>query len=743
MIRKLLSALVSAALVLAVPAGAPCQALAQVVGAASRAGASASAAPSAFAVSLRPLPLTLAPALTPSSVLAPSLAVSPAVFAPAISPAMAAPAVRPAAAPALAVARPSAPTAPAAPPERAPSSEAAAAEAAARFDQSPPRAGALDDLAVPAASAPEEKPSGLEPAKSPAEGGAASPQPPAPRKPLPRSLWGLFWGHHIITVFGINLHVLSLPFLVKDGMGLGASAMGLARNIHMGGMALVGLLPVAALLDKTDYRVVYIATSVGRTLMMGAIPLLFMSGTFPFTALALIVAANSVFQSVMLIADSAGRKSFVGKDETLNKDAAATLGKWDSVAGALMPLAAGAIVGALVNAAGLGGYALAYGIYAGLLLAAVPFYWRMVRDPRFPANDGMGLREAVVQGTTFLSALIASLFTPFLAALRWAWGSFVAAPRPAFPVPYGGKSLGESARKLGAALAWAVRETAVLAAGAVLLVPALLKSLARLPAALRAAREGAKPLPEGMSRVERFRHRLADLLDKSPSGQGLAAILRNRILSILTMVMALEVFLIDALPFVLVPSIITDALGTSPVAWLASAGTIMGLIFSLEYLGRFIPSHRLEGERGDELIAKRGHGTFYRRAAMASLLFWALLIPMTLTTGMFWANLAILTGVFFTVQLFHAPVGIVMEPVKRREMPDDKLNRIESSILMVDLAFESVGALLIGLIFDLYGLLPALIVTASFLTLTAALQWMVPKWIFPDGNHPAPAPPAK
>jgi hypothetical protein len=732
--RKLLSALVSAALILAVPAGAPVAAFAQVVGAASRAAATGA---TAGRVSL---PSAIAPgfALAPSPILAPSLAPALAA-APAAPSGVAGFATTAAAARVPALAAAAANSSPAAIGSPAPvSAETSAVEASVRFDQSVVHASALDDLAVPAASAPDERPSGLEPAKAPESG--ASAEPPAPRKPLPRSLWGLFWGHHIITVFGINLHVLSLPFLVKDGMGLGASAMGLARNIHMGGMALVGLLPVAALLDKTDYRVVYIATSVGRTLMMGAIPLLFMSGTFPFTALALIVAANSVFQSVMLIADSAGRKAFVGKDETLNKDAAATLGKWDSVAGALMPLAAGAIIGALVQAAGLGGYALAYGIYAGLLLAAVPFYWRMVRDPRFPANDSMGMREAAVQGATFLGALIASLFTPFLAVLRWAWRSFVPAERPAFPVPYGGKTAGETLRKLGAALAWTARESLVLAAGALLLVPAMLKALSRLPGAIRAARESARPLPEGMGRGERLRHRMADLLDRNPSGQGLAAILRNRILSILTMVMALEVFLIDALPFVLVPSLITDALGASPVAWLASAGTIMGLIFSLEYLGRFIPAHRLEGERGDELIKKRGHGTFYRRAAVASLLFWALLIPMTLTTGMFWVNLAIMAAVFFTVQLFHSPVSIVMEPVKRREMPDDKLNRIESSILMVDLAFESIGALLIGLILDLYGLLPALIVTASFLTLTAVLQWMVPKWIFPDGNHPAPRP---
>jgi hypothetical protein len=166
----------------------------------------------------------------------------------------------------------------------------------------------------------------------------------------------------------------------------------------------------------------------------------------------------------------------------------------------------------------------------------------------------------------------------------------------------------------------------------------------------------------------------------------------------------------------------------------------MGLLFSLEYIGRFIPSARLEGEKGDAIIAKVGHGRFYRHAAFASLLFWALLAPVYLTTGMFWVNLAIVAGVLFTVQYFHAPVGIVMEPVKRAQMDDDKLARIESAVFMIDVAFESVGALFLGLLLDFAGLAPALIATAAFLTITAVLQYNVPKWIFKDGNHPDKAP---
>lgn len=651
-------------------------------------------------------------------------------------------------------------------------------EAAILFDEGVVRPRALDDAVAPAASGSEApNPGGLEPAKEPsASVPSGTPPAPAAKSRLPKSLWGLFWGHHITTVFGVNFHVLSQAFLVKDALGMGTAAMGLVRNIHMGSMAVVNLLPIGYLIDKTDYRVVFIATSLARALLMAAIPLLFMSGGLHFTVLALIVAVNPIFQSVMIVADGAARKSFLGKDEKLNKDAAATLGKWDSVAGMLMPIIAGWAVGAMVTSMGLGGYAMAYAVYGALLVASIPFYWFMVRDSRFPANDAMGPIAFGAQVVTFMGALLASIVHPLTAILGWSFRSFFSHVRAEFPATHGARAL------------WVGREILLALAGAALLPLALLKALFKLPAAIKAARAKGGP-----------RRSLPEILDGYKQLEGVAFILRNRTLRILTGVMALEVLLIDALPFVLIPSLITDALGTAPTAlsvplwaaavpaglalvaalvraltrfkswWpaaalgavaaaiaavsffpsillmqIASAGGVMGLLFSLEYIGRFIPSARLEGEKGDAIIAKVGHGRFYRHAAFASLLFWALLAPVYLTTGMFWVNLAIIAGVLFTVQYFHAPVGIVMEPVKRAQMDDDKLARIESAVFMIDVAFESVGALFLGLLLDFAGLAPALIATAAFLTITAVLQYNVPKWIFKDGNHPDknPAPPA-
>lgn len=588
-----------------------------------------------------------------------------------------------------------------------------------------------------------------------AAAGNAAPEPgknetpaPAAKNKLPRSLWGLFWGHHIFTVFGVNFHMLSQPFLVKDALGMGTATMGLVRNIHMGAMAIVNFLPIGYLIDKTDVRVVYITTSLARAALMAAIPLLFMSGGLSFTALALIVAVNPLFQSTMIVADAAGRKAFLGSDEKLNKDAAATIGKWDAVAGMLMPLVAGWVIGALVTSLGLGGYAVAYGIYAGFLLLSIPFYWKMVRDPRMPDGGNLSAREIATQMATFAGALVASFFSPALLVLRWSYARFFPGERAAFPIPFGAKSAREALSKAWASAKWLGAEGGRLLVGALLLPLTVPAALWRAGAALlRFARAPRTGTGKGMEGVYES---AASALDKFVPMEGLAFILRNKVLRVLTMVMAVEVFLIDALPFVLLPNLITDAFGAFPTSlpsWMpeflsgpiltqvATAGGVLGLLFSVEYIGRFLSSARLESEKGDRLIEKWGHGRFYKMAAIASLAFWLLyLVPMVLAPGAFWINLAVTAAVLFTVQLFHAPVGIVMEPVKRKQMPDDKLARIESAVFMVDVAFESIGALILGLTLDIFGIKAALIATGVALTLTAILQWKVPAWI----NLPGP-----
>lgn len=563
-----------------------------------------------------------------------------------------------------------------------PSADAEAESGAVLFDQSSVHAAA----ALPVAGAAHDGDgAGLKPSDAAAQPAAESARPPAPetKTKLPRSLWGLFWGHHIMTVFGINFHMLSQPFLVMETLKKSKSLMGVVRNVHMGSMSIVNLLPVGYLIDKTDFRVLFIGTTLMRAVLMGSIPLLFLTGHLSFAALVAIVAVNPIFQSTMIVADGAARKAFLGKDEKLNKEAAATMGKWDSLAGMIMPLTAGWAIGALVASYGLGGYAFAYGVYAALLLAAAPFYWLMVRDPRDHSEMGMsGFKSFMAETGKFVFMLGKGLLLSPYAVLRALWNAV------------------RSGRKAG-------------------------------PVAAPGEKAGVK-------------ERMARALDRHEATKGLAYILRNKTLSTLMSVGAIEAFLSDAMPMVVLPNYITDAVGTAPGhipligSLLATSGGIFGVMLAAEYVGRFISSSRLEGDKGDRLIEKVGHGRFYRMAALSSLLFWLMwAFPALVAPGMFWVNLGVVLFVQFAMQLMHAPVGIVMAPVVRKEIPDDKLGRVDSAFNMVDLFFSAGGALAAGLILDAVGIKTAMFLIACAITVSAGLEWMVPKWIFPDGERPA------
>jgi hypothetical protein len=637
------------------------------------AASAASARPSVAAApasALAAAPVSAAPA---------SVAAAPAASAPAAFASPAAPAAAPASAPTLAAL-----SAGLAVPAAA-SVDVQASDAARLFDRAARRsAAALPAFSAAAQDGPAVAQDG---ALAPAGAAAAAPAPEAPPAPsggktkLPRSLWGLFWGHHILTVTGINLHIISQPFLVMETLKKSKAIMGFVRNVHMGSMSLVNLLPVGLLIDKTDFRVLFIGTSLARAALMGSIPLLFLTGHLSFAVLVGIIALNPLFQSTMIVADGAARMAFLGKDEKLNKEASATLGKWDSVAGVIMPLAASAAVAALVSSFGLGGYALAYGVYAAFLLASIPIYWLMVRDPRDHGEMGLAGFLSFLKGTaTFLWAFAKGIaLSPFALA----------------------KFLYELAKKGRA----------------------------------RAASEPGVGLKE----------RVARTLDAHEATQGFSYILRNKTLYTLISVGAIEAFLSDAMPMVVLPNFIKDVVGVGPHfalpvigGLLATAGGIFGLMLAAESVGRFLASWRMEGEKGDRLIEKLGHGRFYRMAGVSSLLFWLMwAVPTFVAPHLFWAALGTVLFVQFATQVFHGPVGIVMAPVVRQEIDDTKLGRVESAFNMVDMFFSAGGALAAGFLLDWFSISTAMAIIASAITLTGLVEWLVPKWIFPDGIRPA------
>jgi len=150
-----------------------------------------------------------APAAAAASAAAPAAAASLSAASPAAAP-PASPAAAPALAPAaaLAVSPLAAAAASLEVPARTPGASDPSAADFARgtrlFDQAAARP-ASDDVLPVVAAAQDVEPSPkagseLAPASAPAT-------PPAGGKTkIPRSMWGLFWGHHIMTVFGIEFH---------------------------------------------------------------------------------------------------------------------------------------------------------------------------------------------------------------------------------------------------------------------------------------------------------------------------------------------------------------------------------------------------------------------------------------------------------------------------------------------------------------------------------------------------------
>lgn len=494
---------------------------------------------------------------------------------------------------------------------------------------------------------------------------------------LPRTVWGTIIGHGMLTVFGMELHVISQPFLVMETMGQSKTTMGLVRNVHSGAFSLANLLPVGFLIDKTDFRALFIGTSLARALLMAAIPALWMTGNLTIAALLVIVAINPLFQSTMVVAERAAIMAAVGQDEKMNKEATATLTKWESLAGLFMPLIAGWALGALVTHFGLGGYAMAYGIYAAMLVAAVPLYWFMVRDPRDPKDLGVdGLKRFTAESVKFLVAIVLGILS-----LPWR----------------------------------------------------LLKGLWRM------IKKGAPAVTEAQAPVSR-KERLARWLDRHEATKGLAFVLRDKTLTLLMLVQAVESFLVEALPMVVLPNFIAEVLGPAPAGvpffgtLLATSGGILGLMFSAEYLGRFISSWYMEGARGDRAIARFGGARIYRAAALSSLLVWGLWLTPTLAHGAFWVGLAAVVVSMGVMQLFHAPVGVIIAPLKRSRIPDPVLGRVESAFDMVSLAIASMGALLAGLVMDFTSIGWAMGLIAAAVTATAVFQWVVARRLYPKSG---------
>jgi len=599
---------------------------------------------------------------------------------------------------------------------------------------------------------------------------------------IPKSLTGLFMGHSIFIVFGIYMHMSAQPYLVYGLTGGSKTMMGLIRNIHFGFYSVSNFLPIGPVIDKTDYRVLYKGTSVVRALLMGAIPLLFLSGHLSFAVLALIVALNPIFQNLMTNADTAGQYSILGEEESVVKEGNAFVNKWYAVGEVLMPLVSGALIGLLVRSFGdPGGYAMAYAVYAAMLLLALPIFHYMVRDPRYHDPSVKKKPESKYRNVfeppyLVLKGIVLGLKWLLLGGpFKTLWHAARAVLRLTHLLPKSWE------RPAGGPAKW-------------LDSPIIKKSKpsgdrAEMLAAARAREADLAPLWQehglidapGDSRLTRLRkkikrapsraiERMARFFDRIETTQGLSVILRSKSLSILLAVHVIEYFLEDALFFVVLPNYLIDIIrpqealaalslltplldgipfiaGLGPIvdellrALLSTKGGLMGGMLAVSALGGLLGTLFVSGPKGDLRIKRIGHPGFYKAAAIGSLLFWLMMVPIAMVPPVvggvapaiplpvFFGALGIFLLQNFLMRLLHEPLQTVLAPVRRNQIPNDMVGKVSAAMTMIQVGITAAGALTIGIALDFVPIASALFWISIGITLTALLQWKAAGWL--------------
>lgn len=179
----------------------------------------------------------------------------------------------------------------------------------------------------------------------------------------------------------------------------------------------------------------------------------------------------------------------------------------------------------------------------------------------------------------------------------------------------------------------------------------------------------------------------------------------------------------------------------------------MGLMFGLANVGAYLAARWVSGPAGQARIQRLGHPFFYRAAAVGSLLFWAMMVPLFLTPPgsaaalpLFFASLGVFLGMQFFTTLLHRPLTIVMAQVQRAQIPDDRAGRVIQAFTMIDVGLMALGGLLVGLLIDQVAIGTAVLVLSIGVTVTAILQWLAPRWLGatnPPGWEPGGAAPSK
>lgn len=610
-------------------------------------------------------------------------------------------------------------------------------------------------------------PSGLRRYREALAGGRAAEEPPAAKPAegpvkVPKALWGLLVGDIFMTI-GMYMHILSQPFLVQ-GLTGSSAAVGVVRNIHYGSYTASSFFELGAVVDKTDYGVLMAGSYMIRALLMGAIPLLFMTGHLTLAALSLIVAINPFFQNISTTTDEAAQISILGTDERVINKGKALVTKVMAVAN-LLPLISGLIVGSLVAAFGAtAGYAYAYAGYAAFLLLGVPFIKLLLVDPR---HADPNVKDKPTRNWL-------NLFVPLAAVIKTlGLVTGVTHTLRRLRSRYFGPGAGLG-RRLLAGLALLLTSPLWLLGGS------LVVQAQRAGAAIQAvrdwlaARRAAAPV-EGSPAPAGARERLARFLEGFESLKGISFILRNDVLWILSLVATANLFLADALDFVVMPNFIAQVivprldLARWPVigGLLSTGAGVFTLLIIAGSAAALYVTRLFEGDSGLERIKRWGHKSLYRVAALGSASFFLLLIPAfflaptpemqklleegyrlmeepaTRAAGQelitrvldaipmwkFGVNLGITMVVQFLTSLLQVPLLLAMAPVRNKQIPPDRVGSIITAFTIIEVILMGLGSLALGLVVDSVTIQIGMLVVMGIVAASAVLEWLVPNWL--------------
>ncbi|MDE2489800.1 MAG: MFS transporter, partial [Elusimicrobia bacterium] len=229
-------------------------------------------------------------------------------------------------------------------------------------------------------------------------GGEAAPPPRAAPKPSLRARLGellrvlpdegrnrAFWTYTLglaLSTLGAYFHYTALPTLIAPTKA-DTDKLGYNRAANWAAQGASSVL-TGPLVDRAALKPTLVWTYAGRALLMALVPVLFLTGHFGFAAFSLLIGLAGFLQATSQTAGSVAYNRILGDDESYyNRANAVSTIVLDAV-GVVGPLLAGAFVAWIgtLFAAPLMGNALAYGVYAVLLLGAGVGYGLFLRLPR-------------------------------------------------------------------------------------------------------------------------------------------------------------------------------------------------------------------------------------------------------------------------------------------------------------------------------------------------------------------------